>query len=747
MTYMVLDLETQTHEYKKRKGSRWHPDNYIVAAGWKVGGDASCSWWYNRERNTDPVTIPDNVKVLVGFNLKYDLLWLWDRPELRSFFKRGGWVWDCQYVEYLLHGQDPRYQYCSLTETAPRYGGTAKIDEVAVLWDAGVQTSDIEEELLVDYLVGPADEGRNGGDIGNTEKIFLGQVKAAREAGMLTAIRSRMDGLCATTEMEFNGLKIDLDEARAQFKALRAERASLKDKLQQYVPELPDGLEFKWGSGVHKSSLIFGGTVKYKKQSTYTDPKTGELARFKATEVHWLLEDGTTTPKLGGTPPDGCVRFKSGKKQGQGKTKQVSVPGELKQKYCDFFFEFPGYTEAIPDWLTKNTDGVGGPVFSTSGDVISALAGRGVAFCDDLARYEQVQKELTTYFISDPDSNGDVGGMLTCVREGIINHKLNHVSTVTGRLSSSDPNLQNIPRKDKSQIKKLFVSRYDDGVMIEADYSQLEVVVQGLLSGDKQLCQDLRDRIDFHCKRVAAQSKYSISYTDLKDIVNNEAHPDHSKWKGIRTKAKEFSFQRAYGAGKWAIAASTGMKVEDVEDLIDVEERTYPGITAFNNSVAQTVEKCATKFRDPEHPHIGFRRGYWKAPTGCVYTFRSYVAPDYLRDRGIEESFSPTEMKNYPIQGTGGEFVQGKCGELWRRFVETDNYNGNAVLCNTVHDCVWVDSSVGVLDEVAQDVQRIMEGATEWFAQFGMTIDVPFPVEVEYGPNMLELKHYKKEVQ
>jgi 3-phosphoglycerate kinase len=63
----------------------------------------------------------------------------------------------------------------------------------------------------------------------------------------------------------------------------------------------------------------------------------------------------------------------------------------------------------------------------------------------------------------------------------------------------------------------------------------------------------------------------------------------------------------------------------------------------------------------------------------------------------------PTEMKNYPIQGTGGEIVQMQLGLLWRHFVANKNYGGRALLCNTVHDCVWIDSQADVVHEVAAD--------------------------------------------
>ena len=277
--------------------------------------------------------------------------------------------------------------------------------------------------------------------------------------------------------------------------------------------------------------------------------------------------------------------------------------------------------------------------------------------------------------------------------------------------------------------------------MVEADYSQLEVVVQGVLSGDKNLLKDLRNKIDFHCKRVAIQPKYKISYEEVLEIIKDEDHPDHKLWKKRRTNAKIFSFQRAYGAGAPLIAAFTGMSVEEVQELIAADEATYPGVVDFNTNVEDIVKSNTEPFRDPSNNFQVFRRGFWQAPTGCLYHFRSWPAKDWQRERGIDESFNPTEMKNYPIQGTGGEIVQGICGKLWRHFVSNNNYNGKAVLCNTVHDCVWVDTHKDVADQVCKDIKEIMESVDDWFMDFGVEITVPFPVEVEIGPNMLDLKH------
>lgn len=126
-----------------------------------------------------------------------------------------------------------------------------------------------------------------------------------------------------------------------------------------------------------------------------------------------------------------------------------------------------------------------------------------------------------------------------------------------------------------------------------------------------------------------------------------------------------------------------------------------------------------------------------------MYSFRSYDAPDYLRRRGITDTFSPTEMKNYPVQGTGGELVQMVLGQLWRWFVKNDHFGGLAYLVNTVHDCVWADCHKSVRDKVVAGMVKIMQAIPHFLKHFfGIECPVRFPVDAEAGPNMLTLHHW-----
>lgn len=745
--YMIWDLETENHKTYKRFCNPFDDVNWVVMRGWKFQGDPRCSWSYHPERIPGTYTvIPDDVMIIVGHNLKFDLLFEWDSPYLKAFFKRGGKIWCTQYTEYLLGGMSPEVQMNSMDGIIQKYGGRLKINAVKELWEAGYLTSEIDRDLLTDYLVGTEEELRNSGDIGNTEMIFLGQLAKAKKLGMIPMIFARMDGLCCTTEMEFNGLKIDVQEGKRRIDVLINELTATIDELNQYIPELPPELEFNWNSGAHVSALIFGGSIKYRKQTTYIDPNTGELARKNAI-AQWPLFNGVPVdPELAITL-DNQDTYTSGKKKGEYKFKAVKVQGDLKVRFQELLFIFPGYTAPKPKWATDLKDGAGDPIYSTDADTITELGERDLPFLKALAKRAEIDKDLGTYYVRFDEKKNEYKGMLTCVMRGthIIHHSLNHVSTITSRLSSSNPNMQNLPRDDKSEVKKMFISRFLNGKMLEADYSQLEVVVQGLLSLDENLCFDIRNRIDFHCKRVAY--KHGIEYAEAVARCKDETYPEYKFWKNERTKAKEFSFQRAYGAGAAKISETTGMSIDDVKLLMDAEEKMYPGVQIFNQMIEAAVNKSAKPFRDPIRGNKVYRRGYWQAPTGTLYTWRSWDAPSWLQKRGIKDSFKPTELKNYPVQGTGGEIVQIILGRLWRKFVSTDNYNSLALLCNTVHDCIWVDTDSSVLDQVAKDVKSIMESVPQALNElYGMEVPVPFPVEIEVGDNMYnkELIHIKE---
>ena len=723
MKVLTFDLETGTAVLNKRKASPFHPENYVVAAGFQIdAGEPFCHYFADKTGYQYFPMPLEGINVLVGFNIKFDLLYSWTKEELTQFFKRGGIVWDCQYVHYLLNGMQPEAHMASMDSIIESYGGELKIDEVKALWEQGYDTKDIPEDLLIRYLKG---------DVSNTYKIFSQQRLQCTglHPNFKRMVYNRMLGLLATTEMEWNGLQIDKEVAESDRDDLATTYKSLLGELNRRLPELPEELEYNWNSIYHRSYLLFGGTARYQRWVQHTVDGEPQYAK-KTIRVPVLDEEGEQ------------VRYKSGKKAGELKFKNQTVPDmdKPKGKLTDFYFDFKPITKPKDSWASDLRDPMGKPIYSTSSDVIEELGTLNIPFLKDLAKSQKVHKDLSTYYWME-DNSGKRRGLLTLVgQDGKVHHKLNHTSTVTGRLSSSDPNLQNIPRGDKSLAKRMFVSRFgSNGRICEIDYSQLEVIVQGVLTEDERLIRDIQDGIDFHCKRLALLLNEPYAEVKRRHLSDD---PDTC---AARTRIKEFTFQRAYGAGAQSIAASTGLDLDTVRALIDRERDEYPGIEAFDEAVstAQIHTNLPAERLVIDGAVYLAEKGQWFSPTGTRYVWTEREAPDYMQEKGIMTSFSPTERKNWPVQGLGGEIVQTMIGYLWRTFLQRDNFENRAFLVNTVHDCVLIDSHVDVVHKVVPMACKVLESVPHRFnADFGMNINVEFPVEAETGPNWYEMEHY-----
>lgn len=768
MKVLTFDLEVENNRTYKRLAAPFDPNNYVVEAGWSInGGTRHSQRWEENHREHFMCDVFDSLEkgdVINGFNIKFDLLWCWDNPHLQVALKRGVTIYDGQYAEYLLGGMVQEVQMVSMNDVAEKYGGGCKLDAVKEMWEDGYKTSEIPADMLHDYLVG--DGADLVGDIQNTWLIYCGQVRRMLNhfgKEFRTMFKHRMDGLLATTEMEWNGMYIDAERGATLQAEVSAQLSEATKELEQFIPTLPDGMDFNWNSNVHKSCLIFGGTAKYQKWKAYEPlqyvQKTIKFPLFNgkpvnptacklAGAVHLLPcavdAEGRTITHKGTTYLVQDV-FVSGMKEGHPKFKNEKVNDltKPKGKITDFYYTFEGYTTPKDKWKGESTDAYDEPLYSVGADVIEELAKRKVPFTDALSKQTSLSKDLGTYYWS-VDKKGNKKGMLTLVNnKGIIHHTLHHVKTVTSRMSASDPNMQNIPRKGTSKIKQVFTSRFGPtGRMAEIDYSQLEVVIQGVLTKDKQLCQDLRDRVDFHCKRLAA--KEGLDYHDVVRWCKGEEIPE---WVDKRTKAKIFSFQRAYGAGVTTLVESTGMSKKDVEALIDAENRIYPGINIFDNMLERAIlgSRGLVEGKKIFHNGMAFNQaeGHWDSPTGTRYVWREHITPDFMHKKGKFTGFSPTERKNYPMQGLGGEIMQTMLGKVWRFFLENDYFNGEVLLVNTVHDCLLLDGvSEEVLLPIAKQVHNILETVPEVFNKAfpdTLNITVPFPVETEIGHDLFDM--------
>ena len=755
----------------KRKASPFHLDNFVVVSGWKrQGGEVVGDYFGRGPRPFNWFTkLLEGTTLLVGQNIKFDLLHALREPQnldaWMEFVARGGNVWDVQLAEYLLRGMEPTSHMLSMDEMVPAYGGNVKIDEVKALWEAGVDTPDIDKDLLMRYLCG--DESGLG-DIGNTEKIFLGQLAKARKTGQVKSILLNMGSLLCTVEMERNGMYVDKELGLKLASELKEKLEQITTDLRAYLPEdLP--FDFNWSNRFHLSPLIFGGTVKYEKRTETLDDD-GNLTYFqKEIECLYLKHEKTS---VGGKiehktmpveewqrldrPPE-PVRYLSGKNAGEIKTKKVKVPDlerGPKTAMRDFFYKFPGYTEPNKEWASS-TEGL----YSVAEEVITELGVRNIPFLKTLASVAKLTKDLGTYYITLDEKTGEYKGMLTLVGiDSIIHHSINHTSTVTARFSSSNPNLQNVPKGQideltgellsGSQVKTVFISRFGaDGQIVQSDFTALEVYVQAILTQCTQLIEDLKQGLDMHCVRVA--QKEGITYEDALLKCKGDKSRGIAplpEWEKKRSEAKVFSFQRAYGAGAKKISDSTGMALEDVEALIKAENVRYPELCAYNTAKEQRIRKSRRPTNNIQpHPEVKglmcqLGKGYSVTPDNKVYSYRESPAPSWLiRQGGMAQSFSPTEIANYEVQGTGGEWAKAAMWLAIRAFYARKNFGGLALLVNQVHDALYKDAHKSVLLESSALLHACMLAASdfmEWY--FGWPIPVPVPSVTVHGDSMMQ---------
>lgn len=743
---LSLDLETGTRTLFKRKGSPFHPENKIIAAGWQLDS-GPIAHRYSRTGIEDGL-LADLLhdlrpKVLRGVNIKFDLLHLlYQKPLNYSAYQdwvcAGGMLWDAQLAEYLLDCMVPESHMLSMDEIAPRYGGNTKVDEVKELWNAGVQTEDIDSELLIRYLVGGKDETGTEqlGDIGNTTLICDAQIARAQQVGQYRSILLNMGSLLGSVEMELNGVFADKAKGIELAEDLAVQVQAARAELAQYLPpDLP--FEFNWGSVLHKSALIFGGTVMYPAKEYVHEDGSGTLcAEFGPGHkplTYYTKEVEEPVLDEAGEP----VRYKSGKRAGEAKTRKVKVPDierGPKTRNCEAPYVFPGYTTPNKEWESSRPG-----VYSVSSDVVEELGTRDIPFLKALSKLQALTKDLGTYFIV-TDSNGESKGMLTLVGDdGIIHHGINHCSTVTGRFSASSPNLQNTPKGNKSKVKEVFVSRYPGGSIVQSDFSALEVYVQAWLTGAASLLADLHAGKDMHCARLAVKER--MPYDEVYALCKGDKYS--KEWGYKRTAAKMVSFQLAYGAGAAKIAASTGLPVAEVEAFIKVEDEANPEVAAYFEGVTEEIKRTR-KPTGKVVPHplapsimVSLGRGTSRTPDGKVYAYTESPSPEYLLKKRVFSTFSPTQVKNYSVQGMGAEVMKAAMWLAVRAFYATRNFNGRAVIINTVHDAQYVDSAPDVLDDAFATVHEAMAQATGFLRNlFKWEIQIDVPSDTSYGPSM-----------
>lgn len=762
MTWCVIDLETNNYEYHGSLASPHDPRNYIVASGWCIDNQPVQYEYYRTPEeaaNSDWLerALKDQ-QVLVAFNATFEIHWLmhYYKDTLMAFLKRGGRIYCPQLAEFLLTHQLELYP--RLEDTAVKYGGTKKVDEVKLLWQAGYKTSEIDEALLIEYL---ADD--HCGDVANTRLVCFKQVAEAKRRGMYEMMQMRMDGLLFNAIATYNGLYVNAEIAAANQKEQEARIVEIKASILDDLPsDLPEELNFSFTSGYHMSAFLYGGTVKYDKKVSYEPKKYIKVDAYEYSDgTHITVDvfDRCTSGIDQGEILKDLIVFKSGKNKGLPKVFKVDTDDEL-LKWGTGEYTFKGLIDlnALPavakeQFLGKRADFRGArnlvcgtPVYSTSKDALTLLKVHGMTQANALIELAALEKDTGTYYLR-TDASGKQSGMLQFVEPtGIIHHQLNACATVTTRLSGSRPNLQNLPRDGTSKVKSMFTSRFGtSGRIVEVDYTALEVVTLASIADDINLLEQLIKGTDMHCYRLAF--KLGEPYEEVYKKCHDKSHPEHKQYKDLRTAIKTPSFADQYGASEYGVAYAAGCSVEFAREFQENEAKLFPQAKAYASTVVrpdvETTGLLAPMEREMNERGEWkvFRRGYFQAKGGTCYSFRQF--PKYIDGREFYD-YKDTQIANYGIQGEASFIVQVACGRTLRWMLEQDFFGGQALPINTVHDAIYADCATDDLGRlVGLKVSEIMASTPKWMCEkipaykewrYDTT---PFPAACEYGTDMM----------
>jgi len=320
--------------------------------------------------------------------------------------------------------------------------------------------------------------------------------------------------------------------------------------------------------------------------------------------------------------------------------------------------------------------------YVTSEEVLNSLKTKH-PIVENILNYRGLKKLVGTYVEALPK--------LINTKTGHIHTSFNQTVTATGRLSSSDPNLQNIPIRsdDGKDIRRAFVSRVGEE-FFSADYSQIELRIMAHLSGDKNMVDAFNSGQDIHAATAA-----KIYKKDISEVTKDE-----------RRKAKSANFGIIYGISAWGLAEGLGIDRKEAKALIDGYFESFPQVKDF-------IDKQVEKVR---------QTGYAET----MYHRRRYL-PDINSGNGTVRAFAERNAVNAPIQGTAADIMKLAMVRVYNR-MKAEGLQSKLIL--QVHDEL---NFTVVLSEKEQLERIVLEEM-----QNVCTLKVPLIADAGWGKNWLE---------
>jgi DNA polymerase-1 len=301
---------------------------------------------------------------------------------------------------------------------------------------------------------------------------------------------------------------------------------------------------------------------------------------------------------------------------------------------------------------------------------------------DDILAYREYTKLRSTYVDALP--------LLINKKTGRVHTTYGQAAVVTGRLNSNNPNLQNIPIKTERgrEIRKAFVPRDENHVLLSADYSQIELRIVAALSADPVMCEAFRNHKDVHT--ATAAKVYGVE----EEAVTKE----------MRRKAKSVNFGIIYGQGAFGLAENLGISRTEAKTIIDNYKKEFAGITRYMDDM---INFCR------EHGYVQTilgRKRWLRDINSANFTVRGYAERNAI---------------NSPIQGTAADMIKLAMVKLHKALRET-NFSSKMIL--QVHDELVFDAVKEEVDQLKLLILECMQSA--------MTLPNGVPVIAEAGEGL-----------
>jgi DNA polymerase I-like protein with 3'-5' exonuclease and polymerase domains len=670
---LVLDVEnTVTEREGKLHLDPFEPDNSLIMVGaltdngveylYRMDEDAS---YFNKIQE-----LLDKTTVLIGHNIVHDLMWLWE-----SNFKYNGDVFDTMLGEYVL--QRGQKQALSLEMCAERYNlDTKKQDTLKEYFKQGMGVDEIPPDELSSYL---------SSDLHATKELYneiTNKLSTEEYSGLTNTVNLTNRVALTLANIYRNGFRVDVAKLSNVKEEFTKEKKEIEEFLQAEVRDFMGDTPINLNSPEQLSWLIYSRKPKDKQQWTVM------------LSPHMHIEDYKAKVKEHSSVLYKTKAIRCQKCDGKGKIRKIRKDGTpfAKENRCPTcnalgYLFIPTKEIAGMKFTAPNSKWISAHGWSTSKGNLELLK--------SIARQKGMKKAET--FLSKAIRLSALDSYLSSFIDGIDNNlksdNLLHVRllqhrTATGRFSGADPNMQNMPRGGTFPVKKVFISRWEGGKILEADFAQLEFRTAAYLSQDKTAMKEIEDGFDVH------------SYTAK--VISESGQ------KTTRQEAKAHTFAPLYGA--------TGFGRTPAEATYYKQfTQKYKGISLWHSKLAEeamSTRKITT-------------------PSGREFSF-PFVE---RRSNGSVTFF--TQIKNFPVQS----FATADIVPVVLLDIEKQLDKLQSCIVNTVHDSIVID----VHPNEEQDVINVIKNTNSNLkdiidSQFNINLNVPLELEAKIGNNWLDTK-------